>query len=290
MKHINAQRIGIVQRIRALGPEFAEDADTLEAYLMSSGEKRFTIANAGTTNTGKSTLFNAFLGKEEAFRTADVRETTVCRDIAWGPRMVLVDTPGCGSCSAADDREAAKAYRRADLVVFVHNLATGGLKRDEMEVLESVCRYMGEKDFRERTVVVGTRIDCCPGGTAAVNRRECEAQLLSELGARLRFFEVSPKRYFRGLQMAAGGEQDKAKVFFASSGVDSLASSIRAFAGKSGRRGLNRFDGLREKIRSRLHQARAAYERDSDAVKRAKADEEAEIAPIKAEIARLRAA
>ena len=290
MDMTKAKSDSIVQRVRALGPEFAEDADTLEAYLQCAGERRFTIANAGTTNTGKSTLFNAILGREEAFRTADVRETTVCRDIAWGPRMVLVDTPGCGSCSAADDREAAKAYRRADIVLFVHNLATGGLKRDEMDVLESVRRYMGEKDFRERTIIVGTRLDCCSGEAAAVNRKECEAQILAELGARLKFFEVSPKRHFRGLAMATGGDKAKAKVFFASAGVDRLINAICAFAQSAGRRGLNRFDSLREKIRDRMRQARAAYERDTAAVRKAQADANAEIAPIKAEIRRLRSA
>ncbi len=287
---MNAKAEKVVCGVRSLGPEFADDADTLEAYLQCVGESRFTVVNAGTTNTGKSTLFNAILGVDEAFRTADVRETKVCRDIAWGPRMVLVDTPGCGSCSAADDREAAKAYRRADLVLFVHNLATGGLTRDEMDVLEAVRRYMGERDFRERTIVVGTRLDCCSEETAAVNRRECEAQIRSELGVRLTFFAVSPKRHFRGLKMASGGEKAKAGVFLASAHVEELINAICAFGKRAGRRGLGRFDKLREKIEKRVLQARASYERAVAAVRKARSEAEAEIAPIKAEIRRLRSA
>ena len=290
MKKIDTKTAGIVKRIRALGPEFATDADTLEAYLQCVGENRFTIVNAGTTNTGKSTLFNAILGKEEAFRTADVRETTVCRDIAWDVGKVLVDTPGCGSCSAADDREAAKAYRRADLVVFVHNLATGGLKRDEMDVLEAVRRYMGEIDFKKRTIIVGTRLDCCPGRSASVNQKECEEQIQTELGVRLKFFCVSPKRHLRGLKMAACGELAKAKVFFASSGINDLARAICTFGKESGRRGLNRFNAMRKKLKSRILAARASYERDNAAVRKAKSEAEAEMAPIQAEILRLRSA
>lgn len=289
MNTIDAKKATIVRRVRALGPEFADDAEMLEVYLRCVGECRFTIANAGTTNTGKSTLFNAILGRDEAFRTADVRETTVCRDIAWGPHMVLVDTPGCGSCSAADDREAAKAYRRADLVLFVHNLATGGLKRDEMDVLNAVRRYMGEKDFQERTIMVGTRLDCCSEETAAANREECEAQIRSELGSRLKFFAVSPKRHFRGLKMAAGGEKAKSEMFLASAGIGALIHAICSFSQKAGRRGVNRFDSLREKIRRRVRQAQAAYERDKAAVLKAQTDAEAALAPIRVELRRLNA-
>ena len=290
MNRTNQNAAMLVRRVRALGSKFAADADMLEDYLQCAGESRFVIANAGTTNTGKSTLFNAILGKEEAFRTADVRETTVCRDIAWGPCMALVDTPGCGSCSAADDREAAKAYRRADLVLFVHNLAAGGLKRDEMDVLEAVRRYMGEKDFKERTMMVGTRLDCCSAEAATVNRQECEAQIQAEMGVKLKFFAVSPKRHFRGLGMVAAGEKAKAGVLLASAGMESLVNAIRAISKKDGRRGLNRFDGLRKKIRDLVLQARTACARDEAAVRKAQRDAQAEMEPIEAEIRSLRSA
>ena len=278
---------GIVQRIRALGPEFAADADTLEAYLQYSGESRCIIANAGTTNTGKSTLFNALLGREEVFRTADIRETTVCRDAGWGGGIVLTDTPGCGSCSAADDREAAKAYQRADLVVFVHNIATGGMQRDEMDVLKAVMRHMGRKDFRQRTVIVGTRKDACSEAEAQVNRNECLDQVKRELGVDLPFFATSPKRHFRGMKLFAEGKKKDAGVLFAAAGVEDLAKHLRGISGTLGKRGLGRFDSLRQKLKKLCDRARMEFERDAAAVREAQACAEAELAPIRAEIRRL---
>ena len=283
-------KIEIVKKLRALGPEFSADADGLEAYLQSSGERRFVIANAGTTNTGKSTLFNALLGRLEAFKTADVRETTVCRDIGWTQSAVFTDTPGCGSSSAADDRETSKAYQRADLVLFVHNLSTGGLKRDEMDVLEAVRRIMGERDFSERVLVIGTRQDECSDVAAEINRKECLELIKSEFGCELKFFAASPKRHFRGLSFAQAGENGKAQVFLEKGGIAALADALRAAQRRLGKRGMDRFDNLKRRIRALIADARKDYERLTAAAESAKAAAEAELAPLRAEIRRLQAA
>lgn len=291
MKTIDKTMIQKTARaLRALGSEFSDDADCLEAYAQSADEGRFVIANAGTTNTGKSTLFNALLGHDEAFKTADVRETTVCRDIGWDNGTVFTDTPGCGSCAAADDREAAKAYRRADLVLFVHNLSTGGLQRDEMNVLESVRRYMGDADFRERTIIIGTRLDSCPGDTATVNRKECEDQIKEELGVVLKFIAVSPKRHFRGLKLAAEGNGAKAQGFIAAGGVENLANVLMTERDRLGKRGIGRFRKTLEKVRRLIASATADLERRNDELRRVERAAESELAPLRAEVRRLESA
>lgn len=269
----------IVERIRALGPDFATEADALEAFLQSRSETRFTIANAGTTNTGKSSLFNALLGRDGAFKTADIRETVVCRDLGWGPKMVLTDTPGCDSTTEADDREATKAYQRADLVLFVHNLSTGDLKQGELAVLESVRRAMGKHDFKTRTIIVGTRLDGCTAQMAKVNREACEEQLMTNLGVKLPWADVSAKRHLRALALARDGQTEKAAVLRNASGVEPLAQLIRQTETRLGKRGLERFDGLKAKLRSRL--SRLERERDAaeSEVARAEAQMRADMEP-----------
>ena len=280
----------VAAALRALGEDFADDADCLEAYALSAAERRFTIVNAGTTNTGKSTLFNALLGREEAFRTADVRETTVCRDIGWGRDAVLTDTPGCGSCSEADDREAAKAYRRADLVMFVHNLATGGLTQSEMDVLASVRRALGEEDFRTRTIVVGTRLDSCGDGSEAVNRRECEDQIEAAFGVKLPFFAVSSRRHLRGLGEAAAGRSEAAAVFLKAGGIEPLARHLASERGRQGRRGLARFRTTVEKIRRLTEEASARLARSNERLDDILRSSQASRESLEAEIRRLKAA
>lgn len=280
----------IVERIKHLGPEFESEADDLEAFLLSRAEKRFTIANAGTTNTGKSSLFNALLGQDGAFKTADIRETVVCRDQNWGPQIVLVDTPGCGSTTEEDDREAYKAYVRADLVLFVHNLASGDLREGEIAVLKSVRHAMGEDDFRSRTLVVGTRLDNCTSQEACVNQEACEKQIKTNLGIDLPWVVVSAKRHLRAFELLHAGETEKATVLQAASGVDHLINAIKKMKNELGKRGIHRFDSLKMKLHNLLKKARQEQAAAEIEVSQAQARLSADMEPYQKTIQALKSA
>lgn len=89
------------------------------------------VALAGVPNAGKSTLFNALLGRrravvsDEAGTTRDVLEERLdlSRDISGGGEVMLCDTPGVGAENAGDIDARAQAASRgfrgaADVVVW----------------------------------------------------------------------------------------------------------------------------------------------------------------------------
>ena len=73
-------------------------------------------------------------------------------------------------------------------------------------------------------------------------------------------------------------------------GIAALADALRAAQRRLGKRGMDRFDNLKRRIRALIADARKDYERLTAAAESAKAAAEAELAPLRAEIRRLQAA
>lgn len=118
------------------------------------------IAIIGTVNAGKSSLFNALLGKERAIvtpvagTTRDVIEAGIYRD---GVHWTLIDTAGLRQ---ADDEIEKEGIRRsfleaqqADIIILVHD-TTRNLTEQENEVYEKIISQYGHKIMR-----VGNKID-----------------------------------------------------------------------------------------------------------------------------------
>ena len=89
---------------------------------------------------------------------------------------------------------------------------------------------------------------------------------------------------------AQAGENGKAQVFLEKGGIAALADALRAAQRRLGKRGMDRFDNLKRRIRELIAAARKDYERLTAAAERAKAAAETELAPLRAEIRRLQAA
>ena len=67
------------------------------------------IVNAGFMNGGKSSLFNAILGKN-VFKVKDVRCTTTSQKEKLYENIYLVDTPGLAA-DKEDDKQAFEVYK-----------------------------------------------------------------------------------------------------------------------------------------------------------------------------------
>jgi tRNA modification GTPase len=145
----------------------AEDLRALAAGARESGERRPVVAILGRPNAGKSTLFNALLGRDRAIVT-DVPGTT--RDAisetleVAGESVTLLDTAGLRETADAVERigvdVAARAGESADLVLYVIDAQIGKCEEDE----DLLRRGRGES-----TLQVWTKTDLLSGLSSDVS-------------------------------------------------------------------------------------------------------------------------
>lgn len=103
------------------------------------------IINAGIMNHGKSSLFNSLLDKE-IFAAQDVRTTVVNQDAQWFDNVYLIDTPGL-EAEETDDTAAYNAYRRANMIIFVHNVKVGELHDKELNAINKIKNLFNNDEF-----------------------------------------------------------------------------------------------------------------------------------------------
>ena len=120
--------------------------------------QKVNIINAGVMNHGKSSLFNSLLDKN-IFPEEDIRTTVTNQTEPWGENVFLIDTPGL-SAEIADDAVAYEAYRRANVILFVHRIDTGELHKNGLDGLNKIkALFPDEKFFAEHFCLVLTSID-----------------------------------------------------------------------------------------------------------------------------------
>lgn len=219
----------LAEKLRNLGPEFVDVAARLEAILKADDGK-FRIVNAGMMNPGKSTLLNALIGRPEVFKTADVRETTEVKSVEWGSDVILSDTPGFSSAIIEDDSVALSALRSADLILFVHNIATGGINKAELDILVELKEIIGEAEFASRVLLLNTRSDECPNDAVLkTNCKECDVLIEENLGVKLVSYAISPKLYLDGMACDLSGHKEDGLVLKKESGIAKLIRALRTY-------------------------------------------------------------
>ena len=266
----------VINILKQIPEDFEEEIKKLEVWQTASHDNLIRIANAGPMNPGKSTLFNAFLRKEEVFKTADRRQTSVCQEEPWKEGFSLLDTPGCNSIVSEDNKESISAFRRADFILFVHDIMTGGLINDEINVLKSLRLVFGQKEFLNRVCIVCVRIDDAEDEAIERNRNEIVSQLKENLDVSLRMFCVSSKYYLRGVQSEENGDKDEADVWYEASNMQELLGFIDAAAGKYGKRVPIDLNALAEKLsetrknmKTKLKKEKKALSQEQDDIRAA---------------------
>jgi tRNA modification GTPase len=143
----------------------AGELEALAAAAARGGvrDRRKVVAILGRPNAGKSTLFNALVGRDRAIVTA-VPGTT--RDAIsesceiGGETITLLDTAGLRATEDEVEkigvRVAERAGEKADLVVYLIDAARGESEEDR--------RFLRRKEWREQALVVATKLDLAPRG------------------------------------------------------------------------------------------------------------------------------
>lgn len=112
---------------------------------IDADSKNINIINAGIMNHGKSSLFNSLMDKE-IFAAQDVRTTVVNQNAQWFDKVYLIDTPGL-EAEKKDDTAAYDAYRRANMIIFVHNVKVGELHEKELAAINKIKSLFNDDDF-----------------------------------------------------------------------------------------------------------------------------------------------
>ena len=119
---------------------------------------KVNIINAGVMNHGKSSLFNSLLGKN-VFPEEDIRTTVKIQVEPWVDNVFLIDPPGLNA-EIIDDKVAYEAYRRANVILFVHRVDTGELHKNGLEGLNKIKSLFADDNFFvEHLCLVLTSID-----------------------------------------------------------------------------------------------------------------------------------
>lgn len=162
--------------------------------------KKVNIINAGVMNHGKSSLFNSLLN-ENIFPEEDIRTTIEIKTAQWDNGVYLIDTPGL-SAEFADDKVAYEAYRRANVILFVHRVDTGELHKNGIDGINKIkALFPDEKYFVEHFCLVMTSID---DRTAQENLNVILGKACDDIKnfcglSGFKVFNVSNTRYRKGM-------------------------------------------------------------------------------------------
>lgn len=183
--------------------------------------QRINIINAGVMNHGKSSLFNSLLDKN-IFPEEDIRKTVALQTELWRDNVYLIDTPGL-SAETVDDAVAYEAYRRANVILFVHRVDTGELHRAGLEGLNKIkSLFADQKFFTDHLCLVLTSID---EQSARENLDAIRDKALADIKnfcglSGFKVFCVSNTRYKQG-------KEENEEFFVAESGIPELRDYLQ---------------------------------------------------------------
>lgn len=111
-----------------------------------SDSDKFYLVNAGRMNHGKSSLLNSLTGEvEDIFEVQDKRTTVKNKMYQYNDNTYFIDTPGLNA-NDSDDQEAIKAYKKANLILFVHNLSVGDIRKEEVRDIKTIISCFNSVD------------------------------------------------------------------------------------------------------------------------------------------------
>lgn len=205
----------VLTRLKTLRTEisqlkgYKEEMKTIEDYIKRLESRDIIkIVNTGLVNSGKSTLFNALLNKndDEGFKTGAARTTVKSESEYMEKDICLIDTPGIDA-REEDDEKAYRSVVMADIIVVIHNIKTGMPNRQEMEWFERICSDINSKDqIKKRLVYVCSWIDERDRDADYINTINTTKEMVFKAaGTEVDFFEVSSKRYKAGIKKSSQG-------------------------------------------------------------------------------------
>ncbi len=142
--------LNTVERLRAkpliTKQEYNDVKSALNEYLSDLNRSNHSIVRvtcAGNYNSGKSSVLNALTGGDN-FKVGDVPTTSSIDEVEY-EGFIYVDTPGLNA-NHFDNKTAQKAFKDADIILFISNILGGGLYSSEAEYLKKISNILGGSD------------------------------------------------------------------------------------------------------------------------------------------------
>lgn len=123
--------------------DYDEIISSLDEYLFDANReqhKAVKITCAGIYNSGKSSVLNVLTGGEH-FKVGDIPTTATIDEFEYNGR-IYVDTPGLNA-NNFDNETARKAFKDADVILFISNMRSGGLNAAEADYLKQLSDILG---------------------------------------------------------------------------------------------------------------------------------------------------
>ena len=217
-----------------------------------SDSDKFYLVNAGRMNHGKSSLLNSLTGQvEDVFEVQDKRTTVKNKTYQYNKNIYFIDTPGLNA-NDSDDQEAIKAYKQANIILFVHNLSVGDIRKEEVRDIKTIISCFNNIDnLVDKFVLVLTGKDAIQSKDDLNNiKNKVLLDIKNETGLTgFKVFTVSNTTYKNGLK------NNKNKLI-EHSGIKLLHEYIDSFIMSSNReiqdRICERIDLETEKIKNKL--------------------------------------
>lgn len=168
-----------------------------------SDSDKFYLVNAGRMNHGKSSLLNSLTGEvEDIFEVQDKRTTVKNKMYQYNDNTYFIDTPGLNA-NDSDDQEAIKAYKKANLILFVHNLSVGDIRKEEVRDIKTIISCFNSIDnLANKFVLVLTGKDAIQSKDDLNNiKSKVLLDIKNETGlSGFKVFTVSNTTYKNGLK------------------------------------------------------------------------------------------
>ena len=183
------------------------------------------IVTWGLMNAGKSSLLNMLTQhiEQEFFKTNDFRETTEVSAYE-GDQYIYLDTPGLDA-NTADNLEALKGIKKADVVLFVHQLQ-GELEANEVEFLKDVRTSFGQ--YAEKNIIlILSKVDKEDRSKVDQIQKRVLEQCEQYLGFQPQCFQISNKLYQQGIQKHKDGLVRHSHIEDLKQCINSIVSNTR---------------------------------------------------------------
>lgn len=198
--------------VEEIGMEDRSNNMTLKTIVNNYEEKlnqiisdrdKFYLVNAGRMNHGKSSLLNSLTGQvEDIFEVQDKRTTVKNKTYQYNENIYFIDTPGLNA-NDNDDQEAIKAYKQANIILFVHNLSVGDIRKEEVRDIKTIISCFNNIDnLVDKFVLVLTGKDAIQSKDDLNNiKNKVLLDIKNETGLTgFKIFTVSNTTYKNGLK------------------------------------------------------------------------------------------
>ena len=183
------------------------------------------IVTWGLMNAGKSSLLNMLTQHidQEFFKTNDFRETTEVSAYE-ADQYIYLDTPGLDA-NKADNLEALKGIKKADVVLFVHQLQ-GELEANEVEFLKDVRTSFGQ--YAEKNIIlILSKVDKEDRSKVDQIQKRVLEQCEQYLGFQPQCFQISNTLYQQGIQKHKDGLVRHSHIEDLKQCINSIVSNTR---------------------------------------------------------------